>query len=385
MLLRAGATWICGFLALYAQPPVPEKLLLSRIRQHMQQRLSDVPNYTCQEKIERYSRAPKAREFTEIDEFLLEVAQVEGRELLARPGGRFEAKPLSAFAESGLMSNGAFSMHARSIFFGNRASFTYVRDRSPGRSKLVRYNFKVPQALSAFRVKSGSRTAVVGYHGSLFADPETLDVARLELYTDSIPHEIPMAKADMAIEYQPVRIGPAEALLPRLAEVTVLRRETGWRQLNRITFSGCRQYGSESVISFEGMANVALPAGLLFPVRLETPLDSDRTAVGTPVVARVAEDVTDSGRLLIPKGAKVSGSVRTLARVGPAMQAFEIGLEFSKAEWPGAQAQFVAGLEELDAPSGAQAMKPLPGGIIYVNGTEFKLPMGLKMIWRILR
>jgi len=30
-------------------------------------------------------------------------------------------------------------------------------------------------------------------------------------------------------------------------------------------------------------------------------------------------------------------------------------------------------------------MKPLPGGIIYVNGTEFKLPMGLKMIWRILR
>ena len=66
------------------------------------------------------------------------------------------------------------------------------------------------------------------------------------------------------------------------------------------------------------------------------------------------------------------------------MRAFEIGLEFSKAEWPGGQARFTAGLEELDAASGAQAMARLPSGVIYVNETEFQLPTGLKMVWRIL-
>jgi hypothetical protein len=409
MPLRAGAVWTCGLIALCAQAPPRETLLLSRIRQHMQQRLSDVPNYTCQETIERSVRPPRKRKFRQIDKVLLEVAQVGGRELLAWPGGRFEAKPLSAFATSGLMSNGAFAMHARSIFFGGRATFTYVGARRAGGPKLVRYDFKVPQALSGYRVKSGPKAAVVGYHGSLFADPETLDVARLEVYTDSIPQEIPMAKADMTIEYQPVRIGSTQALLPKAAELSVLRRGTRNLERNRITFSGCRQYGSESVISYASpqalppaaadkpedrdVVDLQLPAGLLLPVRLETALDSTQTAVGTPVLALVDEDVTDGGRLLIPKGARLSGRVRSLARVGPPMRAFEIGLEFSQAEWPGARAHFTAGLEEVEAASGAQltlsafvedSVEPSAIGIFYMKGTEFKLGAGLKMVWRVL-
>src|SRR5690348_8335124 len=89
MRLRTGVVWVCSLAGIFAQAPQRDALL-PRIRLHMQQRLSDVPNYTCRETIERSWRAPKGKQFHQIDRLLLEVAQVGGRELLAWPGGKFE-------------------------------------------------------------------------------------------------------------------------------------------------------------------------------------------------------------------------------------------------------------------------------------------------------
>src|SRR5437588_10565694 len=102
-IIRAVAAAMFVLAALPAQaPPVS---LLERVREHMRRRLSDVPNYTCREIIERAESRSKAREFHIMDTLELEVAQVGGRELLARPGEPFEDRPYSAFASSGLMTN----------------------------------------------------------------------------------------------------------------------------------------------------------------------------------------------------------------------------------------------------------------------------------------
>jgi hypothetical protein len=327
----AAVAWICGFTALAAQP-APDASLLSRIRENMQHRLSDVPNYTCRETVERAEQFGSRQGFRVLDTLQLEVAQVGGRELLARPGEKFEARPISAFASSGLMTNGAFAMQARGLFIGDRATWKYAGERSLDGRKLFRFDFAVPLIKSGYRVKSGAASAVIPYHGFILADPETLDVVRIEIFSDSIAKEIGMQRADMVIEYQPVRIGAANALLPKTAEVITTLRRAKIRQRNRITFSGCRQYGSESVISF------ASPARRRMVLRLSAP-------PGIAVQAVVEEDVSDGERVLIPKGARVSGTLQQ------ATGSDRVKLEFARAEWNGGHADFAADPIELDRAS----------------------------------
>jgi hypothetical protein len=212
--------------------------------------------------------------------------------------------------------------------------------------------------------------------------------------------EIPMVEADTLIEYQPLRIGNRQALLPNIAELTVRHRHSRNLQRNRI---------SESMTSFlapqalppvtanhavdEAVEALQLRAGLRLPVRLETALDSTQTGVGTPVIALVDDDVIEGWRILIPKGARLPGRVRSLAPLGRPARAFEIGLEFSKAEWPHGRAHFTVALEDVEAASGARLtlpafvagnVEPAAIGLFYIKGAEFKLETGLKMLWRTL-
>jgi len=374
----------------------------------MQERLSKVPNYTCRETIQRAERRGSMRAFIVLDTLLLEVAQVGGRELLAWPGGRFEARPLSSFATSGLMTNGTFAMHARGLFFGDRATWKYAGMRSDDGRQLVRFDFKVPKEKSGYRVKSGSAAAVIPYHGFILADPEMLDVSRIEVFSDSIPKEVGMERADMLIQYQRVRIGAADALLPQSAEIVSTLRGSKTKQRNRIEFSDCRQYGSDSVISFlpentsppapqaareNAAPEIELPAGTRFVLRLAGPLDSTATAVGTQIRATVSEDVQDGLRVVIPKGANVFGRVRTLSRVVRGGPAFEIGLEFTRAAWEGGRARFTAALQEVDTTSGAQltlstfvdeTRDQSPIGTFYIRGKGFTLQPGFRMVWVVL-
>jgi hypothetical protein len=406
MAICRGLLWVPAWIALSAQAPDPA--LLPHIREHMQHRLSAVPNYTCRETVERAERRSNRREYRVIDTMVLEVAEVAGRELLAWPGGRFEAQPLSAFASSGLMTNGAFAMHARGLFFGDRASWKYLGERNEGGRKLVMFGFAVPLNQSGYRVKSASASAVIPYHGTLMVDPESLDAVRIEVFSDSIAKEIGMERVDMVIEYQRVQIGSTDALLPKSADVLTTLRRNKLRQRNRITFSGCRQYGSESVISFidgnvpapaaqSPAANSAplavLPEGARVVLRLASPLNSANTPVGTPVQAIVDGDVLDGERLVMPKGARVSGRVRTLARVRDQTPAFQVGLEFTSAQWDGGQAYFAAELEEVEEASGAQltlsaftdeSTDPSPVGTFYVRGKAFSLYQGFRTVWKIL-
>src|ERR1051325_1846688 len=332
---------LCVALVLAAAPTArSEPAQLSRIRRHMQQRLLEVPNYTCQETIERLTRPQHARQFEELDKVRVEVAQVGRTEMLAWPGDRFEVKPLSAFVPSGLMSNGAFVMHARSLFVRDAASFR----RAGGGRKLVRFDYRVTRERRGYRIRAFGQSAIVPYHGSFWADPQNLDVLRLEVYADSIPPNLQMSRAETVIEYQRIKIGSTEALLPKTAELTVTRGSRA-QERNRITFTNCRQYGSESMITYAApqeppepivagathadVPPISVPAGLRIALILETPIEAAQAVIGTAVEAATASDVVESGRVVIPKDAKISGRVRQIRKIGKPLRAIEVGVEFT--------------------------------------------------------
>jgi hypothetical protein len=259
MRLRLTAVLLCGLSMAVAQTELPrEVLLLSRIRQHMKERLLQVPNYTCLETVERLEQLSRANRFKPMDTVRFEVAEVDGKELFARPGRRFEESNPGVFATGGVMANGLFSLHSRALFISDMARFTYAGEDEIDGRKLVRYDYQVGLTVSGYTIVVPGRQAIVAYHGSFWSDPASLDAYHFRLVAESIPPALGVQDAGVDIDYQNVVIRGAEALLPKRADL-MLTDFSGRKLRNITTFSNCRHYGSDSVLSFGDPADAGKP------------------------------------------------------------------------------------------------------------------------------
>src|SRR4029077_1606714 len=91
--------------------------LLQRIRSRMAENLSQLPNYTCHEVIDRLIRRASSGSFEHRDQVELEVAFIGTREFFAKPGEeRFQGQPIHEIVRGGTISSGAFGSGAAAIF-----------------------------------------------------------------------------------------------------------------------------------------------------------------------------------------------------------------------------------------------------------------------------
>ena len=141
-----------------------------------------------------------------------------------------------------------------------------------------------------------------------------------------------------------------------------------------------------------------LPAGLTVKMELESGFDSATAAIGDPVRARVVENVRRGGKPILPKGAIVTGRIRSMEREARA-GGFLVGIELTGVRWENNRADFRADLLDnsrfwgsppsMEAPlaerAGAQIRVPsaIPGvGRLLVKGEQWRLAPGLKTVWR---
>ncbi len=390
-------------------------LLLRNIKVRMQQNLSRVPNYTCLETMVRSKRAPnsmiiaapgKSVPYRRADVVRFEVAEVNGDELFALPGNHdFRKMNLRDLASGGLMGNGSFSLLANVVFKSNAPEYHFVKEEQIDSRSLFRFDFRVSQLLSGYRVSTQRGTAIVGFHGTFWADQRTFDAVRLQISADDVPPFLGIDATENRIDYAPVRIGAATALLPQGGELS-MRQLSGWESRNELTFTHCREYGVESTISFAdpgdsvepagGTRNVELPAGLQLSIRLETPIDSDTAQVGDPISGKVDLDAKVKGKVVVHKDALVSGRIRRLEQHLEGWPFVVARLEFTEIQFAGKTARFFAELEKVTPPPGTQgikrvAVKVLPGigslpgvGTISQMGNRMQLPPGMLMIWKTL-
>ena len=73
---------------------------------------------------------------------------------------------------------------------------------------------------------------------------------------------------------------------------------------------------------------VALPATSVMGLQVDTPLSSERARVEDRVEARVTRDVLAEGRVAIPAGSRVIGSVTLVERGGKVKQPARLGVRF---------------------------------------------------------
>jgi hypothetical protein len=143
--------------------------------------------------------------------------------------------------------------------------------------------------------------------------------------------------------------------------------------LNQISFSGCREFSTESAISF-GVATggiaapppalppLEVPGGIEIDSRLETRLDSGSVATGDPFEATVTKAVLRKGAVVLPKGAVIHGRVDGLMRIGVPHVCIGVILHPAWIEFKGREGAFGAdqvSLPHLKSSHQAQVQAPL--------------------------
>ena len=404
-LLLSSCAAICA-----AQSSLPPDLArLVRIRERMNQNQARLPDYTCLETMDRARRPPHsmvisrsggAGRFLRDDVLRLEVAEVNGKEFFAMPGAHnFAETNISVFNSRGMIGNGLFGGFAREIFDSSVADYQFAGETSVAGRPLVRYDFQVPLLLSNYQLDSLRGRAKVAYRGSIWADAKTLDTVRVDIQATGIPPELGIVTTSNRIDYAKVRIGAADVLLPQSAEMNMYLVED-WEFRNRVAFTHCKAYSAESEISFDAPSvtpsaaappprEIEIPAGLTLSTTLDTALDSTTSRLGDAVSAHIDADVRHKGAVLIPKGTRVTGRIRTFDRYTAPSHYHRIALEFYRFEFPRGPVRFFSVLERVVPPPGSGARlsvdrkSDLPGvGTFAIKGDTVQLQPGTRMVWK---
>ena len=388
----------------------PEVRLLEQVRQRMAETLSRLPNYTCLQTIERMTRGGGARKFQLMDMVRLQVALVSGRELFSWPGAKkFDDREISDIVTGGAIGNGNFAIHAKAVFLTNHPRFTYMGERTREGRRTHRWDFVVPQPMSGYTLRARPNEAVVGYHGSIWADAETLDLVRLQVQADDVPPVLKISDARDAVEYRRMKIGPEMFLLPEASEMIITDMQ-GNESRNRTTFTGCQQYTGESVITFEdptpgaaqesAVRHISVNAGLSLDIELLTPVSHTNAAVGDPVTAVLKKAVKLAPDVRAPKGALVHGRITMLRRQDTMRPGFVVALQFFEIEFGNTRASLNARLESIAAAPTLYSTSPsssgwghgsrlrvqpapnVPGSVFFAQGYTLRLDRGFRMLWR---
>ena len=372
-------------------------VLLQRVRAHMVETLARQPNYTCLETVERSNRAGKEKEFRLLDTVRLEVELVDGKEMFAWPGSKqFEDTDLRAFVPTGMFGSGDFGLYANEVFGGRSTEFEYRGEAKLGERSTTRFDFRVPAA-EGMRIRALDLTAMVGYHGSFYAEAGTLDALRLEVEADALPRKLDFRQVTDTMEYKRARIGGGDFLLPLMSEEVMVNLQ-GDASRNVVRFSECREFAGEATLKFGDDVDAAaapaaavkqelrLPKNAEITLRLVGEIDTDTAAVGDPVKAALAGDVKEKGKVILPKGAEVSGRIVRLEHY----QDFTVlGLMFEEAESETAHAYLnlsmdrAMGPEVLTSARWGVSSPPRPHeGLVPLRPGHLRLSRDVVTFWR---
>jgi hypothetical protein len=399
-------------------------LLLARLKSHMGEERSNLPNYTCVETFDRFQRdlgpSLNSREpLKPLDRVGLEIVYTDGREWYGSPGeGSLRADNPAGLVGSGLIGTGAFALTLNHIM--DDAVFTYRGEESLAGRKAVKFDFHYDRELHGFKIGLAGGEGWIGQNGSIWVDPELVELISLESSADDIPGYLPLLEQRTKVNYARMQIGSYHALLAQQATFQLLET-SGRENYDQVEFTHCRAFAAQSVLRFDAeleqtlteapaalpvpRASHAIPALLPVTVQLATPV-TNHDAVGRQIEGEVVGDVVRNGKTVISSGARVHGRIRRLEHYSRrGRESFIVGLEFTEVEAGGDSTPFFADLLRLErrpeiqvllservfvlhrggyhAADATVTLPELPGvASFFVSGATFVLPRGFRTFWR---
>jgi hypothetical protein len=224
----------------------PAESLIERAREVAFQFSQKLPNFVCQEFMSRFTQRGR-EEKTPVDLVSAEVIYEDGHESYrnVKIDNRPTDKPLQEI--DGSWSTGEFASILLELFHPD----THAQFRSGGASTISGfsaqvYDFQVQSENSRWMLRAGSQNLAAAYVGSVWVEPNTARVLRIEMQARNLPSDFPMDTVETALDYSNVRLGETSILLPVHAEALGCERGTSYcSRHNIIDFRNYHEFKSE--------------------------------------------------------------------------------------------------------------------------------------------
>jgi hypothetical protein len=240
-----------------SRPPVtanlrPEEVIIEKAREEARTFLETLPNYVCQEIMTRYHSESQKANWQPIDVVAMALVYAKGQESYRDITINGKATKKSIEDLSGAWSSGEFGTVLADLFSpATAADFEFRKEaRSAGRASMV-YDFSVEREHAHWRIMVASQLITPPYKGSVWIDKATNRVLRIEMQATHIPEAFPIDKVEMATDYEFVRFGERQYLVPVHAENLGCQRDSDNCTRNVIDFRNYHKYSGESTITFD--------------------------------------------------------------------------------------------------------------------------------------
>jgi hypothetical protein len=222
----------------------PSEALIERAREAAFEFSEKLPNFICQEVMSRFSQ--RGRQEMPLDVVSADIIYDDAHETYRNV--KINDRPTDRGMQEigGSWSTGEFATTLLELLHPD----TQAQFRSGGASSISGfsaqvYDFTVQRENSHWIVQSGSQTLTPAYGGSVWVDPKTARVLRIEMQARNIPSDFPMDTVESAVEYSYVTIGGTSVLLPVRAESLGCERGTSECRHNIIDFRNYHEFKAD--------------------------------------------------------------------------------------------------------------------------------------------
>jgi hypothetical protein len=223
----------------------PSEPLIERARDAAFEFSEKLPNFICEEFMSRFTKRGREEEMP-LDVVSAEIMYLDAQESYRNV--KINDRPTDEALEEigGSWSTGEFGSTLVEIFHPD----THAQFRSAGASTISGlsaqlYDFQVRSENSHWRLQSGSQTLTPAYEGTVWVDPNTARVLRIEMQARDIPSDFPMDTVESAVDYSYVMIGGVSFLLPAHAESLGCERSTSHCSHNIIDFRNYHEFKTD--------------------------------------------------------------------------------------------------------------------------------------------
>src|SRR5580704_4387737 len=220
----------------------PSAPLIERAIEATFQFSKKLPNFICQEFMSRFTQQGRGEKVLQ-DLVSAEIIYEDGEETYrnVKINNRSTDKRLQDI--DGSWSTGEFASALLDLFDpASKAQFSSGRSTTISGSRAQVYDFQVRSETSHWRLSAGSQTVIAAYAGSVWVDPNTARVLRIEMQARNIPSDFAMDSVESAIDYSYVLVGEKSFLLPVHAESLGCQRGSRYCSHNIIDFRNYHEF-----------------------------------------------------------------------------------------------------------------------------------------------
>lgn len=229
---------------------------LEETRRNVRDYLEELPDFICQEDIERFYDYEARGAWDRADKLSYELTYSRKQGEKYKPLSSIGRPPTKSLDEAGgATSTGDFASMLAGLFEpATKAFFKPAGKERLGNRQTTLYDFRVPQASSRLQVEAkgfGLRPIIAGYSGTVWIDDEKKLVLRIDHAVDDMPVNYPVTNSESSVDYDMVKLRGLEVefLLPIRAEFIIADRRERKYFRNLLSFKFYRKFETDIKIT----------------------------------------------------------------------------------------------------------------------------------------